>query len=119
MERHQEHQHPEDVLGKVLERGGEKQQNGGDQQGRGELRLLAGAARGLHHGGLGRAAIDHKGSAQRRGQIGHGEADQIAVFIEPLLMAQGVGPCGGRALGHDHDGAGAGDGKQHGNLAPR
>src|SRR5262249_41063436 len=70
---------------------------------RDEVGKLTSAARALHHGRLGRAPVDHEGAAYRRRHVGRGESGQVGVLVELIAMPEGVGPSGGRALGHDQD----------------
>jgi len=76
------------------------------------VRHLACAAGAFDHGGLCGAAIHHEGAAECGCGIGRGEANEVGVFVDLLMMPRGVyARCGG-ALRNDHDKTRAGDRKQ-------
>ena len=109
---------PKNTMRKKLQRTGEeKKHQGNDASGR-EVRELVCAARTFDHGGLCRAPIHNKGAAESRCGIGGGETDQVAVFVEFLMMASGIcARCCG-ALRNDHDETGAGHGNKCCHVSP-
>ena len=82
------------------------------------MRNLAAATRGVHHGGLGRAAIDNKGAAATGGGIGESKTDEVHVLIEPIAVAQRIGLRGGRALSENDDATRSGDWQHQSDVAP-
>ena len=102
----------------VGERPGEQQQDKENHRGGGELGQLAAPARAVDHLHLGRAAVDDERAGERGDSIGGAQADQVGVFAERLLVLDGVGTGGGRALGqddHEHRRRGA---EQRGGVLP-
>ena len=97
---------------------GQKQQHHSDGGRSGQVRELAAAAGGFHHRGLGRASINDEGAAQSRRGIGRAEPEEIAVLVQRLVMAHGVGPRRYGALCDDHHKAGAGNREQGTHLVP-
>ena len=63
------------------------------------------------HRGLGGTAVDDKGAAEGSSSVGCGEANDILIGVQPLVVARRIDARGRGALGKDHDGAGAGDGE--------
>ena len=49
------------------------------------------ASRAFDHLGLGRAAVHDKGPGQAGADIGHGQAHQVRVLVETLVVAGGIG----------------------------
>src|SRR5208337_1960713 len=97
---------------------GEEKEHEHDHKGRREVRQLVTATGGFDHCSLRRAAIDYKRSAQSRRRVGSGNAEQIAILVERLMMFCGVGSSGDRALSHDHHEAGSGYWQQVANKPP-
>src|SRR5215813_1553956 len=65
-----EHDGPQHAAWQVLEGAGEEKKDEGDRARRDDMGELATAARALHHGGLGRAPVDHEGPAHGRRRVG-------------------------------------------------
>ena len=103
---------------KKLQWTGEEKEHEHDHKGRREVRHLAAATGGFYHRSLRRAAVDYKRSAQSCRRVGRGNAKQIAILIQGLMMFCGVGSSGDRALSHDHHEARAGYWQQFANKPP-
>src|SRR6516165_3069829 len=79
---------------------------------------LTAATCGVHHGGLGRAAVHNEGAAKTGGSIGQRETHQIDILAEVVTIAESVGARGGGALSEDDDETGKCNGKNQSNIVP-
>ncbi len=116
--RDDEHDGGQYAAGKILQRAGKKKKNECNHYGGRDLRQLAAAAGTLNHSSLRGTAVDDKGAADSGGKIGGGQTEQVGIFVEALMVADGIDACGGGALSHDHHQAGASDGKKRLNIWP-
>ena len=105
-------------VGQEVEQGGGGHQDHDGDHRHHQLGELGAPTGGVHHGRLGRAAVDAERAGDAGGQVGDGETDQVAVLREGLLALLGEAAGGGRALGQDHHEDRGGDAGQPGNLAP-
>ena len=79
----------------------EKEEHHQDHGGRSQMGPLTTATRGVHHGGLGRAAVNNEGAATTGGSVGQRETDQIDILTEVFTITESVGARGGGALSED------------------
>ena len=102
-DRDREHDAGQHAARQVLERAGQEQQHQQHDSREHQLRNLAARARAIRHGGLRRAAVDHKRAAQCGGSIGGRQSEDIGVLVDAFVIPQREhARCRG-ALRDDHD----------------
>jgi len=64
---------------------------------------LTATARGVHHSGFGRAAVDDECATATGDCVGKREADQIEILAELVAIPESVGARSGGALSKDNN----------------
>ena len=67
------------------------------------MRQLASPTGAFDHRCLCRTPVHYERPAQRRRRVGRRQANQVRVFVEPLLMTRGIGAGRRRTLSDDHN----------------
>ena len=115
---HNKHNCAQNAFREVLQRLGQEEQHQRDHRRRGNVRHLAPATGAFHHGGLRGTSVHHKRAAERRRRIRRGQAYQVRVLVQRLMVPRGVNAGGGRALRDDHHKTRSRNGNQQLQLVP-
>jgi hypothetical protein len=113
-----EHDARQNTMRQILQRAGQKQKHDERYGGESELRDLAARARLARHSRLCRAAVNDKGTAQRRRGVGCRYSQNVRVLVDALLENSRINPRSRRALCDDHDETRSGDRKKIKGFTP-